>query len=77
MSIRFLLLALVFVFAIIARAADDVPVFPGPDNLVPVHPYPGDWHVRYTDQIHSRFKLDPFYFAQMLVTTSTQRKSSF
>jgi len=41
-----------------------------PDHLVPVNPYPGEWHINYSDQLRSRFKLDSFFFAQMVVRPS-------
>lgn len=51
MSFRHLLFPVAFFLAVIARAADEPPVARGPDHLVPVNPYPGTWHVRYTDLI--------------------------
>ncbi len=54
-----------------SRAADEPPVVSHElDHLVPVNPHPGDWHVRYSDQIQSRFKLASFFFAQMVVRPS-------
>lgn len=41
-----------------------------PDHLVPVNPYPSDWHICYSDQLRSRFNLDSFFFAQMVVRPS-------
>jgi hypothetical protein len=70
MSIRFLIFALAFALALIAQAADESLVLHEPDHLVPVDPYPGDWHVRYSDQICARFKLAPEYDLQMLVRPS-------
>lgn len=49
---------------------------PEPDHLVPVDPYPGDWHVRYTDLIRAKLKLDEPYFARMVVKPSFGGESS-
>ena len=35
--------------------------------LRPVDPYPGDWHVRYTDELHKRIEPQIHTFAQMRV----------
>ena len=70
MSIRYLILAFAFALAVTARTADEPAVSHEPDHLVPVNPYPGDWHVRYSDQLQSRFKLATFFFAQMVVRPS-------
>lgn len=70
MSIRYMFLAFVLALPFSALAADESSAFHEPDHLVPVDPYPGDWHIRYSDQIRSRFKLAPFFFAQMVVCPS-------
>jgi hypothetical protein len=70
MNIRYLFLVSALLLAAIARAADEVPLPREPDHLVPVAPYPGDWRVRYSDQLRSRFKLDSRFFAQMVVQPS-------
>ena len=71
MSIRYFFLAFALSLAVIARAADVGIVMPAePDHLVPVNPYPGESHVRYTDQLRSHFKLDHLFFAQMVVRPS-------
>jgi hypothetical protein len=70
MSIRYLILTLALALAVIGRAADEPAVSHEPDHLVPVDPYPGEWHVRYSDQLQSRFKLAFFFFAQMVVRPS-------
>ncbi|MCB1086255.1 MAG: hypothetical protein KDM63_04365 [Verrucomicrobiae bacterium] len=43
---------------------------PEPDHLIPVDPYPGDWHVRYTDQLRNRLGLDQVFYFRMLVMPS-------
>ncbi|MGJ8656243.1 MAG: hypothetical protein ACSHX6_07320 [Akkermansiaceae bacterium] len=43
---------------------------PEPDHLVPVNPYPGDWSVRYSDQLRKRFGLDSVFYFRMLVCPS-------
>jgi hypothetical protein len=37
------------------------------DCLTPVDPYPGDWHVRYTNELHKRIEPPLHTFAQMLL----------
>ena len=74
MSIRYIVFALTLALAVIARAVDKPFVvmreLPWPDHLMPVDPYPGESHIRYTDQLRSRFKLDFYFFAQMVVRPS-------
>lgn len=70
MNIRCIFLAFVLALPCSALAADELPTSHEPDHLVPVDPYPDGWRVRYNDQIRSRFKLDSFFFAQMVVRPS-------
>jgi hypothetical protein len=70
MSIRCIFLAFALALPFSALAADEPLAFHEPDYLVPVDPYPSDWGVRYRDQIRSHFKLDSFFFAQMVVCPS-------
>ena len=67
---RCLFLLFFFILTISVCVIDAAPKGHEPDHLVPVNPYPGDWHVRYSSQIRSLFKLDPFFFAQMVVRPS-------
>jgi hypothetical protein len=46
------------------------------DCLSPVDPYPGDWHVRYTDQLHKRLEPPLHTFAQMLVRPAFEAEYS-
>jgi hypothetical protein len=47
-----------------------------PDHLTPVDPYPGDWHVRYTDLVHKHL-LPPYrFFAAMIVRPSFESEYS-
>ena len=47
-----------------------------PDHLTPVDPYPGDWHVRYTDLVHKHL-LPPYrFFAAMIVRPSFEGEYS-
>jgi hypothetical protein len=47
-----------------------------PDHLRPVDPYPGDWHVRYTDLVHKHL-LPPYrFFAAMIVRPSFEGEYS-
>lgn len=70
MSIHHLILPLALALPVITRAADRPATPQEPDHLVPVNPYPGDWRARYTSQLQSHFKLDSFFFAQMVVRPS-------
>ncbi len=70
MNVRRLILTSVLTFAVIAQAEDKAYVLKGPDHLVPVNPYPGGWHVRYTDLLRSRLKLDSPFLAKMVVKPS-------
>lgn len=47
-----------------------------PDHLTPVDPYPGDWHVRYTDLVQKHL-LPPYrFFAAMIVRPSFEGEYS-
>jgi hypothetical protein len=43
---------------------------PEPDHLIPVDPYPGGWHVRYTDQLRERLGLNSVFYFRMHVRPS-------
>lgn len=59
---RFIIfLAICCVLAANARAASDLYCF------TPINPYPGDWYVRYTDELHKRIEPQIHTFAQMRV----------
>jgi hypothetical protein len=70
MTIRCLILTSVLMLPVIAKAEDKVHILKGPDHLVPVNPYPGNWSVRYNDELHSRLNLDSSFLAQMVVKPS-------
>ena len=70
MNIRCIFLTFALALPCSAFAADEPPSSREPDHLVPVDPYPDGWCIRYNDQIRSRFKLDSFFFAQMVVRPS-------
>ncbi len=71
MRTRFLALTLLFVVGGV-RAAEQC----RPDHLTPVDPYPGDWHVRYTDLVHKHL-LPPYrFFAAMIVRPSFEGEYS-
>lgn len=47
-----------------------------PDHLVPVNPYPPDWHVAYTKQLKKHLDLDAVYLARMIVSPSFEGEYS-
>lgn len=47
-----------------------------PDHLTPVDPYPGDWHVRYTDLVHKHLLPPLRFFAAMIVRPSFEGEFS-
>ena len=78
--LSFLLLALVHGWAkepVSPPAKEDSKqvVFSEPDHLLPVDPYPGDWHVRYTQQLAEHFKLNESFDARMLIRPSFDAES--
>src|SRR4051812_41994389 len=71
MCIRLLIIAL-FSLGSAVRATEPC----RPDHLTPVDPYPGDWHVRYTDLIQKHL-LPPYrFFAAMIVRPSFEGEFS-
>ena len=58
------MLKLLAIFCVLAGSAEA-----GRESycLRPVDPYPGDWHVRYTDELHKRIEPQIHTFAQMRV----------
>lgn len=47
-----------------------------PDHLTPVDPYPGDWHVRYTDLVHKHLLPRYRFFVAMIVRPSFEGEYS-
>ena len=47
-----------------------------PDHLTPVAPYPGDWHVRYTDLVRKHLLPPYYFFAAMIVRPSFEGEYS-
>ena len=72
MRLRDLSFALFLAVTIDARPAEEPRVVLEHDHLVPVNPYWGDWHDRYTKELQSLLKLDSnsYFFAQMVVRPS-------
>ncbi|HEY2573260.1 MAG TPA: hypothetical protein VGH65_04295 [Verrucomicrobiaceae bacterium] len=70
MRVERLLLILLLALSLEAQAAAAQPIPSEQDHLVPVHPYPSDWHIRYNDQVRRLFKLAPPFYLQMLVLPS-------
>ena len=42
-----------------------------PDHLVPVNPYPGDWHIAYSKLLKKHLDLDAVFLARMIVSPSS------
>lgn len=70
MSIRCFILTLALTLGVIVRAEEVPRLPPQPDHLVPVNPYPGQWLVRYTDELRARLELESSFLAQMVVMPS-------
>jgi hypothetical protein len=47
-----------------------------PEHLTPVDPYPGDWHVRYTDLVQKHLEPPYRFFAAMVVRPSFEGEYS-
>ena len=75
MRVRSLFIAAILVVVANANYAGRSPVKDA-DCLSPVDPYPGDWHVRYTDQLRRRLEPPLHTFAQMLVMPAFEGECS-
>ena len=64
------ILSLVFALQINAQIVIQKPATGEPDHLVPVDPYPGDRLTRYAKEFRLLLKLDPSFYAQMVVRPS-------
>ena len=69
-----LILALSVIFG--ATASADGSQAKDADCLSPVDPYPGDWHVRYTDQLRKKIEPPLHTFAEMLIRPAFEPKYS-